>query len=138
MVVSFNAGAGSAAFASPSDSWAWKYRVLVVFASNDEDPSLRSQRQQLKGMRSELDDRHMSVIEVIGSNATHVSGPDLGLSGNELKTFVRKKDDRFEVLLFGKDTGIKLRSSEPVAASNVFSLIDTMPMRRQEMKRSGR
>ncbi|MET1413303.1 DUF4174 domain-containing protein [Roseibium sp. HPY-6] len=138
MVVSMYASSVGTAIAGPSDSWAWKYRVLLVFATHDEDPSLLSQRQQLMGMRPELDDRHMSVIEIIGDKARSVSGADLGLSGSELKAFVRKNDARFEVLLLGKDTGIKLRSPAPLAATDIFSLIDTMPMRQHEMKRAGR
>jgi hypothetical protein len=34
----------------------------------------------------------------------------------------------------GKDGGVKLRSAEPVAAGDFFALIDTMPMRRREMR----
>jgi hypothetical protein len=36
-------------------------------------------------------------------------------------------------LLIGKDGGVKLRSSEPVSVKDIFGLIDSMPMRRQEM-----
>ncbi len=33
-----------------------------------------------------------------------------------------------------KDGGVKLRSSEPVSTKDLFGLIDSMPMRRQEME----
>jgi len=39
----------------------------------------------------------------------------------------------FQVLLIGKDGGVKLRSSEPVSMKDLFGLIDSMPMRQQEM-----
>ncbi len=41
----------------------------------------------------------------------------------------------FTVLLIGKDGGIKLRRNTPVPATDLTALIDTMPMRRDEMRR---
>jgi hypothetical protein len=41
----------------------------------------------------------------------------------------------FRVVLLGKDGGVKLRSSEPLAVDRLDSLIDGMPMRRLEMQR---
>jgi hypothetical protein len=35
--------------------------------------------------------------------------------------------------LIGKDGTVKLRSAEPVPVKDIFGLIDSMPMRRQEM-----
>ncbi len=40
----------------------------------------------------------------------------------------------FQVLLIGKDGGVKMRSATPVAAERILSLIDSMPMRQQEMR----
>ena len=42
----------------------------------------------------------------------------------------------FAVVLVGKDTGVKMRRREPVAAGELFSIIDAMPMRRREMRGS--
>ena len=39
----------------------------------------------------------------------------------------------FQLLLLGKDGGVKLRSST-ASLEDIFSLIDTMPMRRREMR----
>lgn len=41
----------------------------------------------------------------------------------------------FVFLLVGKDGGEKLRSDSVVSAEKLFSVIDAMPMRKQEMKR---
>lgn len=43
----------------------------------------------------------------------------------------------FEVLLIGKDGTEKLRSTTPVKLETLFDLIDTMPMRKAEMRRRG-
>jgi hypothetical protein len=44
------------------------------------------------------------------------------------------KTGTFQVVLIGKDGGVKLRSSEPVSMKDLFGLIDSMPMRQQEME----
>ena len=39
----------------------------------------------------------------------------------------------FRVRLVGKDGGVRLDRDKPVSTSELFSLIDAMPMRRAEM-----
>ncbi|WP_421981113.1 DUF4174 domain-containing protein [Roseibium sp.] len=119
--------------ASPSDAWAWKHRVVVVFAPHKRDASLTAQRTALAGTGAHIADRHMAVIEIVNGEAKTVMGTRLDVSASGMKKFLRKNDDRFEVFLLGKDTGVKLRSTTPVTGDDLFSLIDTMPMRRQEM-----
>lgn len=126
-----------AAGAGPTDGWAWKHRVLVIFAKDDSDNDLAEQRRRLAGVEPDITERQMAVIEIVGGEAKAVLGADVDVSAAEMKTYLRKDDARFEVFLLGKDTGIKLRASEPVSANTVFSLIDTMPMRRQEMRERG-
>ena len=41
----------------------------------------------------------------------------------------------FRILLIGKDGGVKASYSEVPELSEVFGLIDAMPMRRDEMRR---
>ena len=40
----------------------------------------------------------------------------------------------FEVVLIGLDGGIKLRQTKLVSLDKLFTLIDGMPMRRNELK----
>jgi len=123
--------------AGTTDAWAWKHRVVVVFAPDTLNTSLSEQRNALAGTEASIADRHMSVIEIVEGKARAVMGARLDVSAHEMKEFLRKDDDRFEVFLLGKDTGVKLRSATPVTGDDLFSLIDTMPMRRQEMRADG-
>lgn len=43
--------------------------------------------------------------------------------------------DTFGLRLIGKDGTVKGTASEPVAMEELYALIDTMPMRRQEQRR---
>ena len=40
----------------------------------------------------------------------------------------------FAVVLLGKDGGVKRNDSKPIDPTVLFKTIDTMPMRRQEMR----
>lgn len=119
--------------AGPSDAWAWKHRVVVVFAPDRHDTFLSRQRDALAGTEAFIADRHMSVIEIVDGKARAVMGARIDVSAQEMKRFLRKKDDRFEVFLLGKDTGVKLRSPTPVTSGDLFSRVDSMPMRQREM-----
>jgi hypothetical protein len=46
-------------------------------------------------------------------------------------------DAGFTLLLIGKDGGEKLRSGEVVSPDRLIRLIDSMPMRKDEMRRRG-
>ena len=52
--------------------------------------------------------------------------------------FVHQKSDRTIYLLYGKDGGVKLESSKPFVVREIFDLIDSMPMRIQEMNRKSK
>ena len=43
----------------------------------------------------------------------------------------------FELVLIGKDGGVKARDPSPAALEAFLRLIDTMPMRRAEMRQAG-
>ncbi len=52
----------------------------------------------------------------------------------ELMQLRSREHPEFEMLLVGKDGGVKARTSDPDALEDFLSQIDTMPMRRAEMR----
>ncbi|NND50302.1 MAG: DUF4174 domain-containing protein, partial [Rhizobiales bacterium] len=81
-------------------------------------------------------ERELVLIVIAGEDLKTIIGPQAGLSASQLRSRHSIADDQFQVVLVGKDTGVKLRSENPVAARDLFALIDAMPMRRREMLRS--
>ena len=43
----------------------------------------------------------------------------------------------FALILLGKDGGIKLKRNDRVKLDEIFALIDSMPMRKDEMRQKG-
>ena len=117
------------------DDYAWSHRPLVVFAASEDAHELERQRASLRDAEAGLVARDMVVIEVIGREAGTVDGQPL--SDAAVAHLVERYDpsaNAFEVLLIGKDTGVKLRRGEPVATETLFEVIDSMPMRQREMR----
>lgn len=119
---------------NPIDAWAWNYRPLIVIAPAEEDALMAAQRKTLSAQQEALRERDVVIVELVGGRVRIVSGPDVEIDARQLKNRLGTVGDKFEVVLVGKDTGIKLRSDEPVAAADLFGLIDGMPMRQREMK----
>lgn len=115
---------GPAAARDPLASLRGRTRVLVVSAPIEADPALAAQRLALASARTGLAERDLVVMEAVGE------GPEA--------TALRRRLDlpagSFRAVLIGKDGGPKLDSAEPIPPQRLFSTIDAMPMRRDEMQ----
>lgn len=124
-------------FSSPADAmniYRWKHRPLLVFAPDGTDPDLQRQRAILDGDTAGLRDRDMVVNYVVGNTIEARLGPAPGLDAAELRRRFGVPQDEFRAILVGKDGGSKLVGREPLTVSRLFSTIDAMPMRRDEMR----
>lgn len=96
---------------------------LVVIVAEPNDPRASQENLALKQDYAELRSRDV-VVQNISPEAARRDRGELGVG----------PQTTFEVLLVGKDGGVKLRRNKLVAASEITALIDTMPMRQEEMK----
>ncbi len=97
---------------------------LVVVVAMPGDPRATKQHALLEDDAAALRERDV-VIQDMTPDAARRDRPELGVGSRAA----------FEVLLIGKDGGVKLRRDKPVAAFEITALIDTMPMRQDEMRR---
>jgi putative N-acetylmannosamine-6-phosphate epimerase len=67
-----------------------------------------------------------------------------GLAERDLKVFINpeskemqklRNETGFEVILIGKDGGVKKRKTELMTTEELFAIIDSMPMRQSEMRK---
>jgi Domain of unknown function (DUF4174) len=117
------------------DALRWKNRVLVLFSPLESDASFQSQKQHLASNAEEVFDRDLMILEIVEQGQSKAGKQLLsGTSVQEIRKRFGLQTGTFQVLLIGKDGGVKLRSSEPVSMKDLFGLIDSMPMRQQEME----
>ena len=124
-----------AATMAPMDAYTWKKRVLIVF-TNPRGAGVDAQRAALAGREVELADRDMVVFAVLDTDevrSIYGTAP-----AAEQTQILREKFDvpaksGLTTILLGKDGGVKWREPRIAEPQELFDLIDTMPMRRQEM-----
>lgn len=107
----------------------WQRRVILLYARAENSVPLATQKRLLAEQQPGLSDRDIDVITVLEGE----------LSAAE-QTYLRGGDRRlsptadFAGFLIGKDGGVKQRFTRPTPPTELFRLIDTMPMRQSEMK----
>ncbi|OCX64700.1 hypothetical protein BFP70_11190 [Thioclava sp. SK-1] len=103
------------------DMFRWENRLVVIFASSDADPLYAQQKDLLSQALDGLADRDIVVLSDTQPQARSAIRERLGVNG-------------FEVMLIGKDGGVKLRLRRPIQVPDLFAAIDQMPMRRKELQ----
>ena len=121
------------------DTFQWKNRLVLIFAPSSTDHSYLNQKDGFAGKEDELDDRDIIVFELIETGPS-MMGEEL--LTNEQQSYLRHTFGipaaDYSFILLGKDGTIKLRAKQVVPSSDVFDLIDRMPMRQEEIKRKAK
>lgn len=114
-------------------------RQVIVF-STPESESAKTVRGLVDALRCELIDRDtdvrfIDIAELPDADATSTNDTYTALT----KLARLRSDERpdFEMVLIGKDGGVKARTNDLNALKDFLALIDTMPMRRAEMRSQG-
>ena len=97
----------------------WKKRIILTFADDEDHPDLIKLKAEMKENNCEILNRDLLQF--------HLSND--GKTGNHTTT----NDQSFRILLIGKDGGIKYESNQYFSLIQLFKLIDSMPMRQDEM-----
>ena len=113
----------------------WKNRLILAFSPSTEDPGYRAFAKEIAVQAEEVIDRDILVFHILETGEIKLGESSLQTgSGDYLRESFSISPGRFTVLLIGKDGGVKLRREGGVELNEIFSLIDTMPMRQREMR----
>ena len=109
--------------ATPLKDHLWKNRVIITFSASAKEPERLALQKQMEEKACAFTDRNLVHIDLLQGSEDF----------DEMSQQFAVSSSGFQLLLLGKDGGIKLRSST-ASLEDIFSLIDTMPMRRKEMR----
>ena len=113
----------------------WQNRVLLVFAPDVDSTLYLRQQEMLLDAKPGLNERNVVVISVLKDIVSTKERPDTPVAPDDLRDAYDVLPHYFRVVLIGRDGGVKLRQDEPVLAADLFALIDSMPMRKEEIGR---
>ena len=99
------------------------------------DTRLVALEKHLSARRDDVQDRDLLVFRLLENGPSGRADQPLPPEEvAELRRRYKASAGRFSVTLIGKDGGIKLVQEDRVSLQAIFDLIDTMPMRRREMR----
>lgn len=117
----------------------WKNRLLLLFAPDRSHPFFEHLHQSLGTQKAETLERDLIIFEILESGSSRINSAILDPMIS--RTFREKFEavpGEFMVVLMGKDGGIKLKRRERTELKDIFGLIDSMPMRHEEVRQKNR
>ncbi|CAM4188247.1 DUF4174 domain-containing protein [Palleronia rufa] len=105
------------------DDFRWIARPVVVFADSPEDPAFLEQIELLRAQAGDLATRDVAII----------ADTDPGTL-SDIRRRLRPRG--FQLVLIGKDGGVKLRKPFPWDVRELTRVIDGMPIRQREIRES--
>lgn len=113
----------------------WKNRLLLLFTPSPRGSRYLELEEDLSSQEEEVLDRDLLVFHILERGETKLGNSPLPeSSGDYLREQFSINPGTFTFLLIGKDGGVKLRKEGQVKLQEIFSLIDSMPMRQREMR----
>lgn len=122
----------------------WSNRILIIKTKEEHSKKYQHQIDQFSNSIAELRDRKIVIYRIIGSKYSRRDYKNTDVkqenheevSLNVAKEILKEQND-FEIILIGLDGGIKLRKTDLVKKEELFNKIDSMPMRKAELRNSG-
>jgi len=117
------------------ESYLWQKRVVLVFSPDQNNRSYSNQMRVFDAVQAGMLERDIAQWVIIENTLVTKEGGILPHVGTpKLYRHFDVSTQKFTVILLGKDGEEKLRSHDVVSPEKLFALIDSMPMRKQEMR----
>jgi hypothetical protein len=121
------------------NQFVWKNRLLFIFAPQSSDPRYKSLESEINDQRDGIFDRDLIIFKILENGPSFMDTNPIDLqTAYSLRKRFAVPPGLFNVILVGKDGGTKLRQEIRVKLTDIFELIDAMPMRREEIRQKGK
>ncbi len=118
------------------DQHQWKDRVILVFSPDLQSNDFKKQMELFEQEDAEVKDRNLVIYQLSPQKGINPKGELIDSSDlTALYQSYNVSAKAFAVILIGKDGGRKFTAEELTEPEKLFRLIDSMPMRRAEMRR---
>jgi hypothetical protein len=111
----------------------WENRLLLVFAETKDSELLTQQIELLKKDMAGLEDRKLVIYQSTSTEYLKGIEDKKWKLSQTLYRKYNKSDEPFLVVLIGLDGSVKLTKKTLLYKEELYSKIDAMPMRRNEL-----
>ena len=113
----------------------WEYRIVLIITSGSESETYTSQIEAFNINSQEFDERKLIIYKVLPNKYKVENSEDNSwVSDSRLYALYNSNDKDFKIILIGLDGNIKIEQSELLTTKDLFATIDSMPMRRSELR----
>jgi len=117
------------------DDFQWHNRLLFLVAPDFSAPTVAQARANLERRFEDVVDRDLLVIQLFLNGRSLVGDRPISISeAAQLRLELGIDPDEQLLLLIGKDGGVKRRAPLLTDVQEIFTQIDAMPMRRNEIR----
>ncbi|MBK67806.1 MAG: hypothetical protein CMP22_06715 [Rickettsiales bacterium] len=124
------------------DQYMWQYRPIVLLVKAESNQDYKDQMAQFDRNKTALKDRDIKLIRIIDGQSHEKARvyindelkPNLQTNVFFEHFQINPDQDQFTLILIGKDGGVKLKQNQFVPLEQITGLIDSMPMRKKEMR----
>lgn len=134
IVLLFFASQTSLCMSQEIESNTWENRVLLIITQDNHNTTFSNQIKELQANENGLSERKVKIYQVKKELFKLGLKNSLWQKPSNLYKKFNKENVNFKVVLIGLDGGVKLSKTNFVSCKKLFSFIDIMPMRREEIK----
>ena len=112
----------------------WKNRLVFIITKDITSNDYKKQIAIFKLKNKELKERKIIVYKIIPEFYHLTHSNEFTIQNDNLLEKYKKTNSVFEIVLMGLDGGVKLREKQYLSPEKLFTIIDGMPMRRNEIR----
>ena len=120
---------------NPIESHKWEKRILIFSASSPTNIGYKRQEQLMSKSKKGMKERDLIIYKLYDDHWLDPKGnPLIKGQAEAIRTSYDIPSGQFMVVLIGKDGSVKMRKDDIVSTQEIFTLIDSMPLRKQEIR----
>ncbi|MEO1588443.1 MAG: DUF4174 domain-containing protein, partial [Bacteroidota bacterium] len=105
----------------PFADYQWSHRLLLVFAPDLQNEELLEQKANWSQAAEGMEERNLKIWIITHED---IQGEPIPYTASHLYDRYQVARTDFEVILIGKDGGIKQRQHQPLMSQTLFAIID--------------
>ncbi len=113
----------------------WKNRLVLIITSDSESETYTSQIEAFNINSQEFNERKLIIYKIFPDKYKVDTPEDNSwVLDSKLYTKYNSNARDFKIMLIGLDGGVKLEQHKVLTSKELFSTIDSMPMRSSELR----